>query len=60
MSNNLSYIHPDAKIGANVEIGPFVTIYDDVEIGEGTRIYPNVTIFPGARIGRNCGYSRAL
>ena len=54
MSNNLSYIHPDAKIGANVEIGPFVTIYDDVEIGEGTRIYPNVTIFPGARIGRNC------
>ena len=54
MSNNLSYIHPDAKIGANVEIGPFVTIYDDVEIGEGTHIYPNVTIFPGARIGRNC------
>lgn len=54
MNNNLSYIHPNAKIGANVEISPFVTIYDDVEIGEGTHIYSNVTIFPGARIGRNC------
>ena len=54
MNNNLSYIHPNAKIGANVEISPFVTIHDDVEIGEGTHIYSNVTIFPGARIGRNC------
>ncbi len=53
-TNNLSYIHPDAKIGANVEIGAFVTIHEDVEIGEGTRIYSNVTIFPGARIGKNC------
>lgn len=54
MDNHLSYIHPNAKIGANVEIGPFVTIHDDVEIGEGTQIYSNVTIFPGARIGKNC------
>ena len=54
MNNNLSYIHPNSKIGANVEIGPFVTIHDDVEIGEGTCIYSNVTIFPGARIGKNC------
>ncbi len=52
--NNLSYIHPGAQIGANVEIGPFVTIYDDVVIGEGTRIHSNVTIYPGARIGKNC------
>ena len=52
--NSLSYIHPNAKIGENVEIGPFVTIYDDVVIGDGTRIHPNVTLYPGARIGRNC------
>lgn len=54
MDNSLSYIHPNAKIGANVEISPFVTIHDDVVIGEGSCIYSNVTIFPGARIGRNC------
>jgi UDP-N-acetylglucosamine acyltransferase len=45
---------PDAKIGKDVEIGPFVTIHENVEIGDGTRIYSNVTIFPGARIGKNC------
>lgn len=45
------FVHPDAKIGANVEIGPFTTIYDNVEIGDGCKIMNNVTIFPGARIG---------
>jgi len=50
----LNDIHPNAKIGQNVTVGNFTTIYDDVEIGDGTWIAPNVTIFPGARIGRNC------
>jgi len=49
-----SYIHPDAKLGPNVEIGPFTSIAADVEIGEGTWIGPNVTIMDGARIGKNC------
>lgn len=52
--SNLSYIHPEAKIGANVTISPFSSIYENVEIGDGTWIGPNVTIFPGARIGKNC------
>lgn len=52
--NNSSYLHPEAKIGANVEIGPFTYISKDVVIGEGTWIGPNVTIFDGARIGKNC------
>lgn len=52
--SNLSYIHPDAKIGKNVTISPFASIYEDVEIGDGTWIGPNVTIFPKARIGKNC------
>ena len=47
-------IDPKAKIGINVEIGPFTTIYGNVEIGEGTWIGPNVTIMDGARIGKNC------
>jgi UDP-N-acetylglucosamine acyltransferase len=52
--SSLAQIHPDAKIGPNVEIGPFTTIYGDVEIGEGTWIGPNVTIMDGARIGKHC------
>ncbi|HEX8514754.1 MAG TPA: acyl-ACP--UDP-N-acetylglucosamine O-acyltransferase [Bacteroidia bacterium] len=52
--SNLSYIHPDAKIGANVTVSPFSSVYENVEIGEGTWIGPNVTIFSGARIGKNC------
>ena len=50
----LSYIHTNAKIGKDVIIEPFSTIYDGVEIGDNTWIGPNVTIFPGARIGKNC------
>lgn len=54
MIHQLSSVDSGARIAADVEIGPFTTIYDNVEIGEGTRIANNVTIFPGARIGRNC------
>jgi UDP-N-acetylglucosamine acyltransferase len=54
MSQPLASIHPDAKIGQNVTIGAFATIYGDVEIGEGTWIANNVTIMDGARIGKNC------
>lgn len=54
MNQSLTYIHPDAKIANDVEIGPFTSIYENVEIGEGTWIGPNVTIMPGARIGKNC------
>jgi UDP-N-acetylglucosamine acyltransferase len=52
--SNLAQIHPDARIGDGVEIGPFTTIYGDVVIGDGTWIGPNVTIMDGARIGKNC------
>lgn len=52
--SSLAQIHPDAKIGEGVEIGPFTTIYGNVVIGDGTWIGPNVTIMDGARIGKNC------
>src|SRR5512133_1040510 len=55
MSNQSLYsLHPDARIGKQVEIGPFTTIYGDVEIGDNTWIANNVTIMDGARIGKNC------
>jgi UDP-N-acetylglucosamine acyltransferase len=53
-SNNNCFVHPDATIGPDVNIGPFTYIDKDVEIGEGTWIGPSVTIFEGARIGKHC------
>lgn len=54
MISPLAHIDKNAKLGANVTVEPFTTIYNDVEIGDGTFIGPNVTIYPGARIGKNC------
>ena len=54
MIHELAWVDRKSKIGKNVEVGPFTTVYGDVEIGEGTWIGPNVTIMDGARIGRNC------
>ncbi len=54
MSQQLAYVHPDAKVADNVKIEPFVSISKNVEIGEGTWIGPNASIMEGARIGRDC------
>jgi UDP-N-acetylglucosamine acyltransferase len=48
---HLRDIHPKAKIGSNVHIGPFTVIEEDVVIGDNCRIGSNVHIFNGARIG---------
>ena len=52
--HSLAVVHPDAKIGRNVEVGPFSSIAKHVQIGEGTRIGSNVTLMDGAIIGKNC------
>ncbi len=52
--SKLASVHPDAKLGANVTIEPFATVYGDVVIGEGTWIGPNCTLMDGARIGSKC------
>ena len=49
----LAYIHPDAVIGENVEIGPFVYIDHNVVIGDNNVIMPNANILYGSRIGNN-------
>ena len=48
-----SRISPNAKLGANPSIAPFVVIEDDVEIGSNCIVYPFVHISRGARIGDN-------
>ena len=52
--HQFAVVHPDAKIGENVKIGPFVTIDANVEIGDGTIIDSSAVVRSGARIGKNC------
>ena len=52
--HQFAVVHPDAKIGENVIIGPFVTIDSNVEIGDGTIIDSGAVVRNGARIGKNC------
>lgn len=63
MISPLAYVHPEAQIGKDCEIGPFCYIDKDVVIGErntlmnsvtllsGTRMGDDNTVFPGAVIG---------
>lgn len=50
----LNYIHPEARIGKNVQVDPFASISKNAEIGDGTWIGSNAVIMEGARIGKNC------
>ena len=43
MISPLAYIHPEAKIGENVEIAPFVFIDKNVVIGDNNKIMANAT-----------------
>ena len=54
MNSTFSSVHPEAIIGKNVTISPFVTIDKNVIIGDDTYIYPNVVILSGSRVGKNC------
>lgn len=48
-----SRVHPDADLGAGVEVGPWTTIGAGAEIGAGTRIGAHVVISGPVRIGRD-------
>jgi UDP-N-acetylglucosamine acyltransferase len=54
MISTLANVSPNAKIGKNVTIEAFATIYGDVEIGDNTHIHPNALIYPDTIIGENC------
>jgi len=47
-------IDPGAKIGKNVEIGPYTVVEEYSEIGDGTVVGPHVTIGQHTIIGENC------
>jgi len=54
MNDNMTNVHPDARIGNNVVISPFTTIAANVEIGDDCWIGPNVTIFDYVKLGKGC------
>lgn len=54
MKHEMSIVHPDAKIGKNVVIGPFTTIGKDVVIGDDTWIGANVSIMSDVTLGEKC------
>lgn len=51
MISPLAYIHPEAQIGENCEIGPFCFIDKNVVIGDNNILMNSVTMLYGTRIG---------
>lgn len=47
----MAFVHPEAKIGENCEIGPFCYIDKNVVIGDNNRLMNSVTVLYGARVG---------
>ena len=47
----LAFVHPEAVIGENCEIGPFCYIDKNVVIGENNRLMNSVTLLDGTRMG---------
>ncbi|HTY02574.1 MAG TPA: acyl-ACP--UDP-N-acetylglucosamine O-acyltransferase [Rhodocyclaceae bacterium] len=52
MIHPTAIVHPSARLGEGVEIGPYSIIGEHVEIGDDTRIGPHVVITGHTRIGR--------
>lgn len=53
-------VHPTAKIGENVSLGPNVVVGEYAEIGNNTKILANCYIGNGAIIGNNCFFHPAV
>jgi UDP-N-acetylglucosamine acyltransferase len=53
MISPLAVVHPDARMGDNVEIGHFCVIESGVTIGNGCKLDSHVVIKPGVTIGEN-------
>ncbi len=50
----MSYVHPEAILGENVEVGPFAYIDQHVQIGDGCRIMNGATILNYVKMGKDC------
>jgi UDP-3-O-[3-hydroxymyristoyl] glucosamine N-acyltransferase len=45
-------VHPSAKLGTNIHIGPYVVVDRDVVLGDGAVLLGHVVIYLGASIGQ--------
>ena len=52
--DRLAAIAPDATVGADARIGPFVVVGEGASIGARAVIFPNVVIGAHARLGDDC------
>lgn len=53
MIHETAIIHPGAKLGKGVSVGPYTIIGEHVEIGDGSSVGPHVVIKGHTRIGRD-------
>ncbi len=53
MIHATAIVSPDALIGENVEIGPYVVVEGDAEIGDGSKLDSHAIVKNGSRIGKN-------
>ena len=51
--HRLALVDPSAKLGQDVQIGPFCVVEEDVSIGDGTILEARVTIKKGTIVGKN-------
>ncbi len=51
--HSTAVVHPAAKVGKNVHLGPYVVIDEGVEIGDDAVLLAHVVIYRGAKIGHN-------
>ena len=52
MIHETAIVHPDARIGSGVQIGPYSVVDEHVEIGEGTTVGAHAVVTGHTRIGR--------
>lgn len=57
--HRLALVAPSAKLGQDVQIGPFCVVEEDAQIGDGTILEARVTIKKGVIVGKNNHISRA-
>jgi UDP-N-acetylglucosamine acyltransferase len=50
-AHSMAFIHPEAKIGRNVHIGPFCVIGPNVEIGDDCFLQSNIVVDGNTKIG---------
>jgi UDP-N-acetylglucosamine acyltransferase len=50
--HSFAVVHPDAKLGRGVEIGPFCVVGPNVSIGDGTKLLSNVIVNGNTSIGK--------